>query len=100
MEPSGYIIVTLRFWEEDGRWVGRCEELTTGAQGKTLKEVKSILEELVELHLNGLEEIGQRKRFFREHGIKFYEHKPVRRAKNVDMRFGEVAERRLIAVPA
>lgn len=98
MEPSGYIIVTLKFWQEKGRWVGSCLELSTGAVGETLEEAKTVLMELVELHLDGLEDIGERERFFKEHGIKFYRRKPTRRAEKIEMRIGEIAERQLVPV--
>lgn len=72
----GYIILTFSFHKEGNRWVGRCNELTTSAFGRSLPEAEERLKELVELHLNTLEDVGERERFFRENGIKFYTHKP------------------------
>lgn len=76
MKIIGYIIVTFSFHKEGNRWVGRCNELTTSAFGRSLKEAKERLEEFVELHLNALEDLGERERFFRENGIKFSTKKP------------------------
>ena len=76
MKIIGYIIVTFSFHKEGNRWVGRCNELTTSAFGRSLPEAEERLKELVELHLNGLEDAGERERFFRENGIRVYTHKP------------------------
>jgi predicted RNase H-like HicB family nuclease len=79
----GYIIITFSFHKEGNRWVGRCNELTPSAFARTLKEAEERLKKLVQLHLNGLEDLGERERFFRENGITFYTNKP--KLKNISV---------------
>jgi hypothetical protein len=69
---QGFVILTLRFWQEDRRWVGECAELGTSTYGRTLRQAHDELKELVLLHLNSLEQVGEREHFFRKHNIKFY----------------------------
>jgi len=69
---QGFVVLTLRFWQENRRWVGECVELGTSTYGRTLRQAHDELKELVLLHLNSLEQLGERERFFREHNIKFY----------------------------
>lgn len=77
---NGYILLSLAFREEGNLWLGECLELGTATFGGTLTEAKDKLEEAVFLHLNTLEEVGEMERFFREHNIKFYSHKPQPRS--------------------
>lgn len=64
------IKLTLLFHKEtDGVWVGVCKELGTATQADSLEQVQRELIDLLQLHLNGLEEVGERERFFRENGI-------------------------------
>ncbi|MBI2942431.1 MAG: hypothetical protein HYY04_18535 [Chloroflexi bacterium] len=69
---SGFVILTLAYRKEGDLWAGRCRELGTATDGERLEEVHDELIELVELHLSALEEVGERERFFREHGMTFY----------------------------
>lgn len=71
MKTEAYIIVTLSFYKEGNRWVGLCKELGTSTFGRSIQEANNRLIEAVELHLNTLEEVGERKRFFQEHNITF-----------------------------
>ena len=66
---EGYVILTLRFYQEEGQWVGDCEELGVAHCGDSLDEVRAGLEELLMLTLNTMEGVGERERFFAEHGI-------------------------------
>jgi predicted RNase H-like HicB family nuclease len=68
----GFVILTLEFRREGGYWLGRCRELGTSTFARTLSQVRRELVELVELHLNGLDEAGERERFFHEHHIRLY----------------------------
>ena len=77
MEGKGYIILTHTFQKEGRRWLARCEELGTSVFGRSLPEAEKILDEAVWLHLNTLEDIGERERFFREHNIHFHNIKPT-----------------------
>ncbi len=66
---EGYVILTLRFYQEEGQWVGDCEELGVAHCGDSLDEVRAGLEELLMLSLSTMESVGERERFFAEHGI-------------------------------
>ncbi|MFB0509920.1 MAG: hypothetical protein ACETVX_05440 [bacterium] len=76
MKTSGYILVTFKFYKEGKKWVALCEELGTSTFGSNLIEAKERLIEAVLCHLNTLEDVGERKRFLEENGIKFYTRKP------------------------
>lgn len=76
MKEKGYIILINTFRREGRRWLGRCEELGTSVFGRSLPEAERILTEAVQLHLNTLEDVGERGRFFKEHDIHFHSVKP------------------------
>ena len=61
---DGYVILTLRFFQEEGQWVGDCEELGVAHYGETLDEVRTGLEDLLVLTLDTMESVGERERFF------------------------------------
>jgi predicted RNase H-like HicB family nuclease len=71
----GYIQLTLLFYKEEDQWIGECKELGISTYGDTIEEVKSELPELVELHVNALEEAGERENYFKENGIIIYSEK-------------------------
>jgi hypothetical protein len=77
MKTSGYILVTFKFYKEDKKWVALCEELGTSTFGSNLIEAKERLIEAVLCHLNTLEDVGERARFFRKNRIPFYIQKPL-----------------------
>ncbi len=72
MPAKGFVILTLAFHQEGKTWLGECLELGTATYGRTLKRVQAELLELVELHLEAIEEAGERDNFFRTHNIKLY----------------------------
>lgn len=72
----GYVVLTFRFEEEDGRWTAYCDELGTATFGRSLPEAERKLNEAVLLHLQTLEEVGEREKFFSEHKIKCHLNKP------------------------
>lgn len=76
MAATGYIILTVQFRKEGRRWTARCLELGTATFGRSLEEAKSRMEEAILLHLNTLEDVGGRERFFAEHKIRVYSHRP------------------------
>jgi predicted RNase H-like HicB family nuclease len=76
MKRVGYIILTIEFKNIDRRWTAHCIELGTATFGRSLNEAKKKIEEAILLHLNTLEDVNERERFFKEHGIKFYPVKP------------------------
>jgi len=85
MTSAGYIIVTLQFWREGDQWVGLCPELGTSVCGDTIEDAEQALKNAIPLHLNTLEDVGERRRFFREHRIHLYRKKPAQRHTKADL---------------
>ncbi len=73
---SGYVVLTLKFKKENRRWTAYCEELGTATFGRSLPEADRRLKELIPLHIDALEDVGERERFFKENGITVYKSKP------------------------
>ncbi len=82
MEPAGYIVLTHVFHKEGRKWVADCRELGTSTFGRSLGEAEKRLKDAVLCHLNTLEEVGERGRFFRENNIQFHSEKP----RNINVR--------------
>jgi predicted RNase H-like HicB family nuclease len=82
VEPLGFIVLTIEYrrHEKEGYWTARCPELTTSCFGDTFEEAREAILEGIELHLNTLEDVGERARFFKERGIKFHRVKPTQPA--------------------
>src|SRR4030042_327370 len=76
MSNAGYIVLTLKFKKVNRRWTAYCEELGTATFGRSLPEADRRLKEAVMLHLNPLEDVGERSRFFKENNIKLYSARP------------------------
>ena len=76
MSTGGYVVLTYKFDKEGKRYTAYCEELGTATFGRSLKEAKERLDEAVQLHLNTLEDLGERERFFRENAIAYHKVKP------------------------
>ena len=73
---KGFVILTGVFRRE-GKWVtAECIELGTATFGRSLEEADRKLQEAILLNLQGLEDAGERARFFREHGIRMYSDYP------------------------
>ncbi len=72
----GYIVVTFEFKRINRRWSVCCKELGTATFGRSLPEAEKRIKEAVSLHLNTLEDVGERERFFKEHKIQFHSTKP------------------------
>lgn len=73
MKEHQYILLTVTFTEEEDKtWLAKCEELGTSTYGDNFEEVKNEIDELICLHLNSLEKLGERERFFKENNIKLY----------------------------
>ena len=75
-KPEGYIVVTVKLTKEAGQWAAECLELGTAACADNLPEAVEAIGELIELHVNTLEAVGERRAFFKEHGITFHRLKP------------------------
>ncbi|MDO8724060.1 MAG: hypothetical protein Q7J31_17805 [Syntrophales bacterium] len=76
LRTFGYVALTLKFQQEGDKWTAFCEELGTATYAHTLAEAQVLIRETVACHLNTLEEVGERERFFKEHGIVLRTHKP------------------------
>ena len=62
LNKSAIVLITA-FWE------AYCEELGTATFASTLRKAKKLLKEMIKLHLQTLEDVGEKERFFREHNI-------------------------------
>ncbi len=76
MAKNGYVVLTLKYQKVGRRWTAFCEELGTATFGRSLPEADKKLKEAVILHLNTLEDVGEREHFFKEHQIECYRSKP------------------------
>lgn len=76
-QHTHFVVLTFQFQkEEDNRWTAECMELGTATYADNLDQAHKELVELVELHLNSLEEVNERERFFQEHNIQMYTIEP------------------------
>ena len=66
---QGVIILTGMVEAEGNQFVSTCRELGTSSCGDSVEEAFVNLEEAIEVHLNALEEVGERDRVFQEQGI-------------------------------
>jgi predicted RNase H-like HicB family nuclease len=71
-----YVVLTFLFKQEEDVWTAECKELGTATFGDTYEEAKRDLEEAVMLHLNTLEKVGERERFFKERDIEVFVEQP------------------------
>ena len=85
MPTEGYVTLTLEFEKEGRRWVGVCKQLGTSTYSRSLTEAEKQLREAVCTHLNTLEDVGERERFFKENGIKVHSAKPRSETLKIDM---------------
>jgi predicted RNase H-like HicB family nuclease len=76
VKTRGYVLLTLKFQKSGRRWTAYCEELGTATFGRSLPEADQRLKEAIFLHLNTLEDVGEREHFFKEHNIEFHLEKP------------------------
>ena len=76
MKTRGYVVLTLKFHKQGRRWTAYCEELGTATFGRSLPEADQRLKEAILLHLDTLDDVGERERFFREHNIQLHHDKP------------------------
>ncbi|MDZ4279081.1 MAG: hypothetical protein U1B78_08070 [Dehalococcoidia bacterium] len=75
-EPAHFVVLTCTFEKEGNSVTAQCLELGTTAFGRNLGQAEERLREAILLHLNTLEELGERSRFFKEHNIKIYTKYP------------------------
>ena len=93
-----YIELTFEFKQEADQWAGLCKELGTASCGDSLDEAHEALREMVVLHLNSLEEVGERANFFSKHGIHVQRGKPKNSAP-VPVLLGRLVQRVVEPVP-
>lgn len=65
-----YIKLTLRFFKEEDQWIGECLETGICTYGDTIEEVQHELPELIAMHFNAIEEMGDMEHYLKENGIK------------------------------
>lgn len=103
MNPGDrYISLTFNIWEEAGMFAAECVELGTATCGDTFEEARENLFDAIGLHLNVLEEEGERPPVFREKGIRVqtYTKSTRPRAATISVRPGTWASRERVVVPA
>ena len=76
MAEAGYVVLTLEYRKAGNRWTAQCRELGTATFGRTLRSAEEKIHEAMLLHLNTLEDVGERERFLKEHNIQFHRTKP------------------------
>jgi len=96
---SRYVVLTLEFKEDEelGGWEGVCRELGTATSGDTFKEVFEELQDLIKLHLEGLEQDKQLEKVFHERGIKF--HLSSEDIQEVKLATGVLVQRKVVKIP-
>ena len=77
MVITKYFILNFVFKREGRRWTAFCKELGTSTFGNTAQDAIKKIHEAVSLHLNTLEKMSERERFFKEHKIRTFESKPI-----------------------
>ena len=94
---SEYIVLTFKVWPEDDQFVSRCDELGTASCGDTVDEAIENLREAVLLYVETLEELGQRKRVFRERNIPVRSSSTLRR-RSLPVGVGEIITRQCMDI--
>jgi len=74
-----YISLTFRIFAETDGYAAECLELGTASCGDTFEEAHENIVDAVDVHLRGLEEIGERTTYFKEHGITIKTYKKPKR---------------------
>jgi len=64
-----YVKLTLRFFKEDNQWIGECLETGITTYGDTIDEVQKELPELITLHFNSIEDMGDMEDCLKKNGI-------------------------------
>jgi predicted RNase H-like HicB family nuclease len=67
-----YILLTLLFRREGDVWTAECKELGTASFGDTFEEAVETIKDMVKLHLDALEDVGERERFLRENHVPLF----------------------------
>lgn len=67
-----YVKLTLRFFKEEEQWIGECLETGICTYGDTIEEVQKELPELIAMHFNAIEGMGDIERYIQENNIKMF----------------------------
>ena len=67
-EAPGHYTLHMQFHREGDQWVGLCAELGTSGFGATREEAEDVLVDLMGLHLDTLEAVGNPYRGGGRHG--------------------------------
>lgn len=81
MKNKMYIQVTLTFTKDKKtkQWLGLCEELGTANFGDNIEEVAKELTELIKLHIDTLEKVGELDNFFRKNNVVYFKSEPPKK---------------------
>ena len=71
---NGVVELTMVVEPSDGQFAAHCVEMGTASCGDTVQEALHNICEAVEIHLEGLAELGHLSRMFRERGITVVQH--------------------------
>jgi len=84
---EGYVVFRFLVEKEDDEFISHCEQLGIVSCGSTIDEALSNLKDAVEVYLNTIEELGERRRVFREKGIRIQRKtKPSEQVARVSVR--------------
>ena len=78
-----FIIVTCNITKEDNTYVAICPEFDIASQGKSVEEANNNVKDAILLYLNTIEELGTRKKIFKERKIKIYTDIPEIRKEKI-----------------
>jgi predicted RNase H-like HicB family nuclease len=97
---GGYILVRIRVWPEDEKFVGECVELDVSSFGDTVDDAIRMTLEATELYLETIDDLGERERLFAEKGVTFYSAEPPPGTEvYVTVHPGEVVSSQRLALP-
>lgn len=100
-QAGGYIEVTIRFFKEGKQWTAQCVELGTATCADTLEDAQVAIDDMIELHLNSLEQLGICEAFLGKHGVIFHKGSVSQSAgcqREVPVRTGELVGSHRIAL--
>ena len=98
-EATGYILLTGYADEEDGLFASYCPELGTASCGDTLLEALDNLGEAIDVHLQGLADVGELGRTLRERQIRVGSQPPGMEGVEVRVPPGRIIKTYLNEIP-
>ena len=80
MNKGYYVKLTIIMQKDETEncWLAKCKELGTSTFGDTFEEAQEAIMEAIHLHIEGLIEVGELERFFKDHKIKTISKPPVK----------------------